>query len=134
MRAAVHGNGSQRVGKFVGDRDSLGSLDDLEWVRHISGARNARQIAVGFDGVRRLAAGEVLQLFRRGPGLVRNLVAFDNALSGRPTDLTRVVLKVPRGGIHRLPDSAEVGFPVGSSPRTRSLGGARKGGSHEHRH
>src|ERR1051325_11031291 len=54
----------------------------------------------------------VLFLSGQGPRLIRNLAAFDNALTRRHAFLCGMILNVPGGGVHDLPDPRQIGLFV----------------------
>ena len=135
---------SHRAGVLVCDEERALALHDLERVRHVARARHARQIALDLRiALEPFVAVLVpdLQLL----GLVRDLAAVDHshaarhgADSAKGEDLLRrqrsvgagprrhrvtrhVPLEVVIGGIHRLPDSVQIGVAVGEPRRPVSL-------------
>src|SRR5262249_16944341 len=87
---------------------------------HIHDARNAGQKAAG-QWIELLAIDGVLLLLRRGPRLVRNLAAFDDAPARRHAVLCSVILKVVPGSISRLPDALQIRFAVWSAGQRLSI-------------
>src|SRR5690606_20256451 len=94
------------------------ALHDLERIRHVRRARNARHVALGLR-VRRGPAGTVLLALRERLRLVWNGSADDDALPGRdrgdrpelPEVLDRlrgVALEIPVGRVHRLPYAVQI--------------------------
>src|SRR6185369_3627385 len=97
MPAAVDMNSPYGMHVFVQQNDVSRRLDDLNRKGHVGQARNARQVALGFR-IGGRAILEVLFLLGCRPRLIRNLVAFDDALSGGDISLGTMILDVPRGG------------------------------------
>ena len=142
LHVVLHVDGAHRAGELVEDHDVRAALDDLERMRHVGGARHARQIAL--DGrVARQAVGEVLVPSRERLGPVRNGVAFDHAEpAGRRaqraqiadrTGAGRVRLDVPVRAVERLPDPVQIGPAVRRAGRRVAglLGERRHGGRAE---
>src|SRR2546425_4544932 len=75
-------DGPLSIGEFKDHHDLVCALNDLEWIWKIHRARHAWHIAFEF-GVAIQPIGSVLALPLKRPGLVRNLVAFDNSQSRR---------------------------------------------------
>ena len=114
--------------------DFVRALENLKWIRHVHGAWHTRHKTLEF-GITVQPVILVLLLSRRGPGLVRNVVALDDSDPWRNPahrsehqhrrcenrDVRRrsalchhraghMGLKVPVRGIAGMPDSTEVGF------------------------
>jgi len=104
MRRAVREDVPHGVDVFVKDGQLIRLLNDLKRIRHVGNARHARQVTLRFR-VQRRALVVILLLLDERLGLVRDLVALDNARTARYTFLRGVILNIPRGGIHRLPDT-----------------------------
>ncbi len=108
------------------------TLDDLERMGQIRGARDARQEALDLWVVREPVLEVCLLLLER-PRLIRDLVADNHALPRwdrtdrahvGETGAGRVVLQIPMGGADRLPDTVQVGVAI---PRARYLSASRLG-------
>ena len=87
-------------------------LEDLKRKRHVHDARHAWQIALRFR-IGGRAIGEVLLLPLERPGLVGDLVAFNDSLAGGHAQPRGVVLDLPRRGSEHLPDALQIGPAVG---------------------
>ena len=96
-------------------------LHDLERVRHVGRPWNSGQVTFDFRvQLHPLVRVGFLFCQRRGP--VGNLVADDNAFAGRNAESCSqlqhrtlsliVILDVPIGGIHRLPDAVQIRLAV----------------------
>ena len=121
MSAAVGMDRPDRVDVFVQQHQIFRRLDDLKRKGHVGEPRHARQVALRFRiGGRPVL--EVLLLLRGRPGLIGDLVAFDDTLSGGHALLRAVILNVPRGGVRDLPEAGEIGLPVRRA-RNGVLGG-----------
>src|SRR4030095_5092978 len=107
--------------KLEEHRDLLRTLDDLERVWHVHGARNARQIALRFR-IQTHPVSKVLLPLLQSFRFVGNLTAFNNA-DARCHGVSRselpertwsrgVSFNVPVGLVHALPHAAEIGFAV----------------------
>ena len=68
------------LGPLEGDRDVLGGLENLKRKLQVHDPRDAREIALP-QRIGRLPVGEILDLLRGGPRLIRNRAAFDDALA-----------------------------------------------------
>jgi hypothetical protein len=121
-------NDAQRISELVRNQDLVRALHDLERKGHVHGARDTGHVALGFRiagcvqvlRVRLQAVLEVLLLLLARPRLIRDLVALDDARAAgrrtvyaeqtrerRRTGLVRQDVSV--GGIHRLPDTIQIG-------------------------
>ena len=119
-----HAHDPAGAGKFVGYQDRVARLDDLKRMRHVCRAGHTRQVALDL-GVERQPVVGVLLLLLRGPRLVRDVVAFDHTGAGRDAERgakrdqrtlsCRMILDIPVGGVHRLPDPVQVGVAVAGS-------------------
>ena len=97
-----------------GDRDVLGCLENLKWKLHVHDPGDAGHITTR-QRIGRLPVREVLELFRRGRRLVRNLAAFDDSLAcGHPIPCG-MILKIVGCPVADLPNPLEVRFAVGSA-------------------
>src|SRR5207253_4022776 len=144
-------NRARRAGEFVRDQNvGTRSLDDLKGKRHVGRTRHAWHVALEFriaEIVPRLVVADVdlhpvfevaLPLGERRR-LVRNLPAFHDALSRRPSAvraeqlrvrprLRLVVFEVDIRGDERLPQAVQVGTTIGQARRLvgrERLGGRR---------
>src|SRR5262249_22060299 len=115
MLTAVYGNRAQSVRKFISDCDVIRGLNNLEGIRHISGARHSGQKTISFCGVSSHPLCIVLALFRQCLRLIWDLITFDDALSRWNPQLSCVVLNIPRCSVQYLPNTVQVRFSIGSS-------------------
>ncbi len=103
---------------LVHEQDVALALDDLEGIRHVSGARNPGHVALGL-GVRLGPAGHVLFAPLQRTRQIRNRAALDHALTrGHGVQgaqlpergcRCRVILEVPMRRAEGLPNAIEVG-------------------------
>ena len=143
-------NGALGIRKFEDHLDFGVALNDLEWMRHVHGARCSRLEALQF----RIAIDPVLfvLLLSGGrPRLVWNLVALNHPKASRnPAERTQrehgsrenhgvgeqpglgnhgmrlMGQKVPVGGVVGFPNPVEVGFADNAARGVRNSGGDRR--------
>src|SRR4029079_2643763 len=140
-----HVHDAIRAREFVDEQDVAVALHDLERIRHVRRARNPRHVALGL-GIRLRPALTILFALSERLGLVRNRAALDDALTrgarGDRAELPEVaqarsgvVLEIPIGAAHRLPDSVHVRLAAylrwvvgGTRPERREAGDGRGAG------
>src|SRR5262245_5144512 len=134
----LHVDGAERPRKLKDHHDVIRALDDLKWVRHIHGARNAREVALDL-WITGHAVGEVVLFLLQGLRFVRKRAAFDDPYARRNgirsaklierTGRGAVGFDVPIGLIYSLPNPIQVGLAILRSgrPVSRRLSRARRG-------
>ena len=102
VRGSIHEDMSNGMDIFEEDCGVAFTLNNLEGEGHVHDAWHAWQIALAIR-IQGLAVFEVLLLLCKSPRLVRDLVALDNALSGRHVQIRMVILDVPCRSAYDLP-------------------------------